>query len=192
MSQHICPWWLGYLLVSPLRRLIEAPTGILAPHVGEGMTVLEPGPGMGFFTLDLIRMVGDTGRVIVVELQPRMLQALQRRAAKAGLSDRLDARLAQPNSLGVRDLKGQVDFVFAFHVVHELPDAAAFFAEAFEALKPTGTLLLAEPAGHVALAQYESELQAASAAGLTVKGHPTIRRSRAALLAKSAQGESKR
>jgi SAM-dependent methyltransferase len=190
MARHVCPWWLGYLLVSPLRRLLEGPAKVLTPYVGDGMTVLEPGPGMGFFTLDLVRLAGNTGRVIAVELQPKMLQGLRRRAARAGLLERIDTRLAQPNSLGVADLKGQVDFAFAFHMVHELPDVAAFFAEVVNTLTPTGTLLLVEPAGHVPLTQFEQELKAASAAGLTVMARPLIRRSRAALLAKGAHAGS--
>ena len=51
MAERVCPWWLGYLLASPMRRWLEDPVDILAPYVHEGMTVLEPGPGMGFFTL---------------------------------------------------------------------------------------------------------------------------------------------
>lgn len=186
MAHHVCPWWLGYLLVSPLRRLLEGPAKILGPFVRDGMTVLEPGPGMGFFTLDLARMVGDTGRVVAVDLQPRMLAGLKRRAAKAGLLARIDARLAQPDRLGVADLAGRADFVFAFHVVHELPSAEAFFAEAAEVLKPQGILLLVEPAGHVPLAQFEQEVGAAVAAGLTVTARPEIRRSRAVLMSKLA------
>jgi SAM-dependent methyltransferase len=191
MAHHVCPWWLGYLLASPLRRLFEAPGEILAPHVRDGMTVLEPGPGMGYFTLDLARLVGEAGRVVAVDLQPRMLQELRRRAARAGLLERIDVRLAEPNSLGVADLKAQVDFVFAFHVVHELPDAAAFFSEAAGVLKPTGTLLLVEPSGHVPLVQFEHEVQAANALGLQVIHRPSIRRSRAALLAKAAKTGSR-
>ena len=52
------------MLASPLRRLLHDPAKILAPYVREGMTVLEPGPGMGFFTLDLARRVGASGRVV--------------------------------------------------------------------------------------------------------------------------------
>ena len=48
---RVCPWWLGYLLASPLRRILIPPAKVLAGHVRAGMTVLEPGPGMGFFTL---------------------------------------------------------------------------------------------------------------------------------------------
>jgi hypothetical protein len=51
MAHRVCPWWLGYLLVNPLRRLVQNPVALLQPYVAEGMTVLEPGPGMGFFTL---------------------------------------------------------------------------------------------------------------------------------------------
>jgi len=48
MPTHICPWWLGYLLASPIRRLWQKPEEILAPYVKSGMTVLEIGPGMPF------------------------------------------------------------------------------------------------------------------------------------------------
>jgi hypothetical protein len=46
MAQRVCPWWLGYLLASPIRRLLGDPVKVVAPYVREGMTVLEPGPGM--------------------------------------------------------------------------------------------------------------------------------------------------
>ena len=65
-KHHVCPWWLGYLLASPIRRLWYDPREILRPHVREGMTVLEPGPGMGFFTLELLRLTSPSGRVVVV------------------------------------------------------------------------------------------------------------------------------
>ena len=43
MAHRVCPWWLGYLLGAPLRRLMQDPRKVLAPYVREGMTVLEPG-----------------------------------------------------------------------------------------------------------------------------------------------------
>jgi hypothetical protein len=78
--QHLCPWWIGYLLASPVRRIFNNPQKILAGHVKPGMTVLEPGPGMGFFTIELARMVGGRGRVIAVDIQPKMLDGLKRKA----------------------------------------------------------------------------------------------------------------
>lgn len=90
------------------------------------MTVLEPGPGMGFFTLELARLVGPSGRVIPVDIQPKMLARLKRRAANAGVASRIEARVTSNESMGIADLRNSVDFTLAFAVVHELPDAARF------------------------------------------------------------------
>ncbi len=184
-THHLCPWWIGYLLASPLRRISLSPGNLLAPLVRPGMTVLEPGPGMGFFTLELARLVGDSGRVIAVDIQPRMLEGLRRRAAKADLLDRLDTRLAAADSLGLADLNGVVDFTLAFAMVHELPAAAPFFREVALASKPGARLLLSEPAGHVTAAEFAGELQAARAAGFTPLDAPSVRRGQTALLQKS-------
>jgi len=85
MAQHVCPWWVGHFLASPFRRFAHNPRKILAPHVRPGMTVLDLGPGMASFTLDLARFAGPAGRVIAVDIQPRMLREVEKRAAKAGL-----------------------------------------------------------------------------------------------------------
>lgn len=180
---HVCPWWIGWLLASPIRRLGQDPARILAPHVREGMTVLEPGPGMGFFTLELARRVGPGGRVIAVDLQPRMLAGLRRRVARAGLDGRIVTRLAPAESLGVDDLAGAVDFVLAFAMVHELPSAERFFAEIRATLAPGGKVLVAEPRGHVKPPEFEATLAAARRAGLVAEPGPVIVRSLTAVLA---------
>ena len=184
MAQRVCPWWLGYFLISPIRRLSQNAHKILAPYVREGQRVLEPGPGMGFFTLDLAQLVGASGRVVAVDLQPKMLASLKRRAAKAGVLERIDARLASADSLGLSDLAGSIDFTLAFAMVHEIPDAAHFFLEVAAASKAGATVLLAEPKGHVKEAAFDAELQAASQAGFEVADRPAIGRSYAAVLKK--------
>jgi SAM-dependent methyltransferase len=185
MGHRICPWWLGYVLASPLRRLLQDPVAIVKPYVREGMTVLEPGPGMGFFTLEIARQVGASGRVVAVDVQPRMIAGLKRRLAKAGLLERTDARVAPSDSLALQDLHGKVDFALAMAVVHEMPSSSRFFAEVAQAMKPGASLLLAEPSGHVKKEAFDAELQDAAAAGLEVKDRPAIRRSQAALLTKT-------
>src|SRR3974377_170143 len=114
MKHRVCPWWLGYWLLNPLRKMGQNPGDLLAPYVREGMTVLEPGPGMGYFTIELARLVGRSGRVIAGDVQPKMLEGLKRRAAKAGVLNRINARLATRESTGIEDLQGLVDFVLAF------------------------------------------------------------------------------
>ncbi len=184
MAERVCPWWLGYLLACPLRRFAHDPAKILAPYVREGMTVLEPGPGMGFFTIPLARMVGPSGRVIAVDLQPRMLARLKQKAAKAGVLERIDARLVGADSMGITDLAGALDFTLAFAVVHELPSAARFFGEVYAASKPGAMLLVAEPKGHVNTAKFAAEIQVALEAGFTLAARPIVTRSHSALFRK--------
>jgi len=182
MAHRVCPWWAGYFLVSPLRRWMHDPAAIVGPYVSEGMTVLEPGPGMGFFTLELARCVGSKGRVIAIDVQPKMLAGLVKRAAKLGLCDRIDARLPKGERLGIEDYAGKVDFALAFAMVHEVPNSSALLADLHTALKPGGRLLFAEPAGHVRAQAFEATLAQASVAGFVLESRPTIRRSHAAVL----------
>lgn len=188
MAHRVCPWWIGYLLASPLRRLRMDPRKLLAPLVREGMTVLEPGPGMGFFTLELARLVGSKGRIVAVDIQPQMLSRLKRRAAKAGVLDRIDARLASPGSMNILDLARAIDFILAFAVVHEMPDAGRFFSQVAAASKPSARLFFAEPAWHVTAEEFDAELKAAAKAGFVSKEHLIVRRSYAALLSLGAGG----
>jgi SAM-dependent methyltransferase len=184
MSHRVCPWWIGYFLASPLRKLRQDPRAILSPFVAEGMLVLEPGPGMGFFTLELARLVGASGRVVAVDVQERMLSALRRRARRAQLLERIETRVARNDGMGVGDLAGTVDFALAFAMVHEVPDAGRFLVEVAGALKPGARLLLAEPKGHVSEPQFTETLELAARAGLRLESRPAIRASHTALLVK--------
>jgi len=182
MMHRVCPWWLGYLLASPLRRMMEDPVKVVGSYVYEGMTVLEPGPGMGFFTLPLARLVGASGRVVAVDIQPRMLASLRRRARRAHLADRLVLRQASAEGLGIDDLAGKVDFTLAFAVVHELPAVESFFAQVAAASKPDAVLLFVEPSGHVTADTFEWEMRMAIQAGFALRTRPVVKRSHAALL----------
>ena len=87
VSHGVCPWWLGYLLASPLRRLLQDPVEIVKPYVEEGMTVLDVGCGMGFFSLPLANLVGEKGRVVCIDLQEKMIKGLLREGEE-GWTDR--------------------------------------------------------------------------------------------------------
>jgi ubiquinone/menaquinone biosynthesis C-methylase UbiE len=184
---HTCPWWFGYFLLNPFRRLAQSPSRILRPFVREGMVVVEPGCGMGFFTLDLVRLVGPRGRVVAIDVQEKMLAGLRRRAARAGLEGRIDVRRAGPDRLGIDDLAGQVDLVLAFYVVHELRDRAAFFGEIAAVLRPEGSVLVVEPPLHVSRRDFEESLAAAGKAGLRVASRPRLGPNKVALLVRSVE-----
>ncbi|HET6421821.1 MAG TPA: class I SAM-dependent methyltransferase [Geobacteraceae bacterium] len=187
MAHRVCPYWLGFLLVNPFRRLMHDPEKIMCPFVEKGMTVLDIGPGMGFFTLPLAEMVGPGGRVFAVDVQEKMLQSLKSRAGKARLADRIITRVCKPDSLDPGEFEGTVDFALVFAVVHETSDERAFFLDISRSLKPGARCLVAEPKGHVSIREFEQTLSAAGQAGLHLEGRQKINRCHAALLSKNPQ-----
>jgi ubiquinone/menaquinone biosynthesis C-methylase UbiE len=177
MSERVCPWWLGYLLVNPLRRLFYKPESILKPYINKGMTVLEVGSGMGFFTLPMARLVGESGHVVCVDLQEKMIRALKKRAVRAGLINRIELRVCTPTSVCIDDLAEKVDFALVFAVVHEVPDAKQFLSEIQKSLRRGGLLLFSEPVGHVSREAFENTLASAPSLGFRIVDSPKIRRS---------------
>ena len=179
MVRHVCPWWLGYFLASPLRRWGQDPGKILGPYINEGMKVMDVGCGMGFFSLPMAGMVGSTGQVVCIDLQEKMIKSLEKRAAKAGLSARIETRVCSPNSLGIDDITGEIDFALVYAVVHEVPDSEALFSQVHQAMKPGSKLLLGEPKGHVSADDFEQTMAIARRCGFEVVDHPEIKRTRA-------------
>ena len=178
-DHHVCPWWLAYTFDNPLRRLIHNPRKIFSDYVQEGMTVLDIGCGMGYFSLGLAELVGDQGRVISVDLQQEMLNITLKRATQKGLEHRINLNRAAPTSIGITK---PVDFVLAFWMVHETPDPEKLFAEIATILKPAGKMIYTEPAFHVSEVQYRKILSAAQKSGCKISQDLKIAMSRGALL----------
>src|SRR5574341_1266039 len=86
-GSHVCPWWLAYTFDNPLRRLAHDAGKILSPYLREGMTAVDLGCGMGYFSIAMAGIVGNQGTVISVDIQKEMLAVLRRRAEKAGVMD---------------------------------------------------------------------------------------------------------
>jgi ubiquinone/menaquinone biosynthesis C-methylase UbiE len=182
MASYVCPWWAAsFALNAPFRRWIHDPRKIVGPYVKPGMTVLEVGCGIGWFTIPMAKMVGEGGKVIAVDLQPRMLQMLRRRAEKAGVTAQIDFRQCEQNRLGV---DAQADFALVFAMLHEVPDQRRLLVEVFDCLKPGDKLLLAEPPIHVTKKMFAGEVSEAESAGFRLLDRPRLRWSHAALFEK--------
>jgi len=148
------------------------------------MTVLEPGCGMGYFSLPLARLVGSEGKVICVDFQPRMIEGLRRRARRAGLLGRIETSVCMPGDLGLSHWNGRIDLAVAIHTVHEVEDEGAFLGQIARALRPGGSLLVIEPRGHVARDAFDATLSAGERVGLFERDRPAVRRKLAAVLVK--------
>ena len=180
-DKHICPWWLAYTFDNPLRRYFHDPRVILTPYLREGMTAIDLGCGMGYFSRAMAKIVGDTGKVISADLQQEMLSITRKRAEKDGVARRIRFLLAKENNIG---FTGQVDFALAFWMAHEVTDARNFFLQVYKILKPAGMLLIAEPKMHVTQARFDEILSCAQDAGFMITATPAIRLSRSVVLSR--------
>jgi ubiquinone/menaquinone biosynthesis C-methylase UbiE len=181
---YVCPWWAApFTINTPLRKLLHNPQKIVGPYVRPGMTVIDVGCGMGWFSVPMAGMVGQQGRVIAVDLQQQMLNMLRRRAEKAGVADRIELHKCEKNRLGI---ERAADFALIFAMLHEVPDQDRLLREILACLKPGGKLLLAEPPIHVTRGMFEKEAAVAESVGFAVSDRPRLRWSHAVLLAKGA------
>jgi 2-polyprenyl-3-methyl-5-hydroxy-6-metoxy-1,4-benzoquinol methylase len=166
-KQHVCPVWLGYAFLLPIRKYQHNPQKILGPHIKEGMTVMDYGCAMGYFSIPLAQMTGAKGKVYCVDMQEKMLAKLQKRAVKYNVSDVIKP-LQVGKGFNPGELSDKLDFLLLFAVAHEVPDKKQLFHDLYKMLKPGGRILFAEPKGHVKPADFEKSLQLAKEAGLTV------------------------
>ena len=68
-SSRICSWKIAFALDNPIRRLIHDPKKILGGYIEPGQTVLDIGCGPGTFSIAMAKMVGESGKVIAVDVQ---------------------------------------------------------------------------------------------------------------------------
>jgi SAM-dependent methyltransferase len=113
-----------------------------------------------------------------------MLAVLRKRAAKAGVLDRIETHRCAQDSLQLEKFAASFDFALAFAMVHEVPNARKLFQEIVGTLKPHARLLVAEPKGHVKDKDFADTLCLAGESGFQVTAEPQIARSHAALLEK--------
>jgi len=176
----VAKWY--HLLVYPdwFRRLHQRPRRFLGELVRPGMTAVDIGCGLGFYTIEMAQMVGENGRVIAVDFQPRMLRITERKVKKAGVSGRVQIIQCTQNDLMVAE---QVDFALSMWVAHEVSDRERFFGQIRRMLRPEGRYLLAEPKFHVGKQLYRAICEDAERAGLKKTSERAVGASRAALFA---------
>ncbi|TMB68470.1 MAG: methyltransferase domain-containing protein [Chloroflexi bacterium] len=113
-----------------------------------GETVLDLGCGAGFDSLIAARQVGDSGRVISIDMTPAMLDKARVGASEAGLSN-VEFHEAYAESLPVPD--ESVDAVISNGVINLCPDKMAVMAEINRVLKPGGRIQIGDMVVHKAV-----------------------------------------
>ena len=181
---RVCPWQARSLLTCTLRKMVHNPRRITEPYLSKGMTAMDVGCGVGFFTVPMADIVGEQGKVIAIDLQPEMLDGLKENAYKAGMEN-ITAHPCGVNSLRAEQWNGTIDFVLVFMMLHEVPDPERLIREIHAALAPKGKLLFAEPVGHVGRQKFQQSLNMIKNSGFTVIETPRVAICRAAVLQKA-------
>ena len=169
---RVCPVELANSLDNRIRRWLQNPQKILAPYIREGMTVLDIGCGPGFFSVEIAKRVGKSGRVISADLQSGMLEKLRNKIKGTELEDRIKLVKCDKDKVNVVD---KVDLILAFFMVHEVPDKGAFFLELKNILNENGLFLLIEPKlFHVSEKAFRETTVLAEGAGFKIYQGPKL------------------
>ena len=169
---RVCPVELANSLDSKIRRWLQNPYKILSPYVKEGMVVIDVGCGPGFFSVELAKMVGKTGKVFSVDLQEGMLKKLRDKIKGTDLEGIIKLIKCDKDVINVPE-KG--DFILCFYMVHEVPDKEGFFGTLKKLLNEKGDLLIVEPKFfHVSKKEFDETLRKAGSAGFKAAEGPKL------------------
>lgn len=135
---HLAADWLE----RPEREAEEAPAVLLeALRIQPGDAVADVGAGSGYFTFRLAKLVGPKGKVFAVDIQPEMLDLIQKRAEKENVKnvELVPGKIDDPKLP-----KESVDLILMVDVYHEFSHPWEMASAMIESLKPGGRLVFVE------------------------------------------------
>jgi ubiquinone/menaquinone biosynthesis C-methylase UbiE len=120
----------------------EHPTQVLdALELHHGEVVVDLGAGSGYFTFRMAPEVGDTGKILAVDVQDEMLQALKQRAARMRVTN---VEVVRGTDTDPHLPADTVNLVLMVDVYHELAYPREVMERVRESLKPKGRVVFVE------------------------------------------------
>jgi len=165
-------WWRAHPSACPYgqRFWVEAPhpfitrgrlRAALAPEPGE--TVLEVGPGTGYYALPVGRWLEPSGTLHILDLQQEMLDHTMRLARMEGITN-IEPRQGDARRLPYPD--ATFDAAYLVAVLGEVPDQDEALRELRRVVKAGGRIVVGELLGDPHMVGERSLRRRAIAAGL--------------------------
>ncbi len=109
--------------------------------IAPGMTVVDLGAGTGYFLARLAAAVGETGRVLALDVDPDLVAYMGDRATREGLAA-VEARVVAPDDPGLAP--ASVDRVLVVDTWHHLPGRVDYARRLAVALRPGGAVVVVD------------------------------------------------
>lgn len=136
---------LAMILDNPLRRSLFNPAKLLDKvGIAEGMSVLELGPGPGFFTVESAQRVYSSesvGKLYCLDIEPAMIARVKKKILKKALEN---VELMVGDGECLPYINGSFDLAYMVTVLGEMPDKNRALQELYRVIRPGGVLSISE------------------------------------------------
>ncbi len=109
-----------------------------------GMDVAHFGCGAGFFTLLIAKKIGESGKVLALDILEHKLELLRAQVKSLGLKNVLEKRVNLEDKNGSRLKDASVDWVIMVNMLHQNEKRSRIIGEAKRVLKENGHILFIE------------------------------------------------
>jgi ubiquinone/menaquinone biosynthesis C-methylase UbiE len=133
-----------------------------------GSRVLDYGCGTGSYIRETARLVGETGQVHALDVNPLAMEAAKQIAARHGL--RNVRAILSDRATGLAD--ESVDVVLLYDILHDLSNRDDVLREIHRVLKPSGILSVSDH--HLRAPEIVARLTSAHRFGLSSEGRMTL------------------
>ena len=136
------PEFMADVIDNPWRRKLQPPDETAVRHgLQSGMKVLDIGPGNGTYTVAAAKQVGPTGKVMAIDIEPRMIARVCKKANDFNVQN-VEARVADVYKMPFVD--NSFDAITMIAVLGEIPEPQRALTECYRVLKPGGILANSE------------------------------------------------
>lgn len=127
-------------LDNPQRRKVLPPDKVIdLLEMKPGQEVADVGCGIGYFSIPMSKVVGESGKVYAIDISPNMLEEVKLRVEREKINN-IETIQSLENDFKIRDKS--VDMVFTSTVFHEIDSTNSFLKECNRVLKDQGCLVI--------------------------------------------------